>query len=79
MVHSIMPDLVHKPSSTQDQQIGRWGEELVYNYLNKEMNRPDSNITNVEWVQQEGEKGTPYEFIVTLRGKFTNRYWVVGR
>ena len=65
---SEFKDVVMKPTDTHDRQIGRWGEELVNKYLRDEMLRPQSGILDVKWLQADMEQGTPYEFIVTVKG-----------
>lgn len=47
------------------QQIGRTGEELVNNYLEKE--KATGNITSLNWVNKSKETGLPYDFIINGR------------
>jgi len=47
------------------QQIGRTGEELVNNYLEKE--KSIGNISSLNWVNKSKETGLPYDFIVNGR------------
>ena len=45
--------------------IGRWGEQLVYYHLIRLSEQPQSNIANVQWVNEEKETGLPYDLIIT--------------
>jgi hypothetical protein len=49
-----------------DVQVGRWGEALVHCYLSK---HPDifSGHWQVEWVNQELERGLPFDLVLTSR------------
>ena len=44
------------------QEVGRLGEEMVYEYLLKE--KAESRIANFEWVNLSSEKGRPYDFFI---------------
>ncbi|XP_061196696.1 uncharacterized protein LOC133204972 [Saccostrea echinata] len=43
------------------QEIGRWGEHLVHQYL-LEQQEGDRDIIEVKWCNKENEQGTPYDF-----------------
>lgn len=44
------------------QELGRKGEEMVNEFLNKE--KFNHKITSFEWVNQSSEKGRPYDFLI---------------
>ncbi|XP_062567288.1 uncharacterized protein LOC134229558 [Saccostrea cucullata] len=48
------------------QEIGRWGEHLVHQYL-LEQQEGDSDIIEVKWCNKEKEQGTPYDFELSRR------------
>jgi hypothetical protein len=47
------------------EDVGRWCEEFVYEYMTKQNN----NFTEVIWENKEGESGKPYDFKVKENGK----------
>lgn len=47
------------------EDVGRWCEEFVYEYMTKQKN----NFTEVIWENKEGESGKPYDFKVKENGK----------
>ena len=70
--HCDMKRLAYKQQqggTESDKAVGKWGEQYVHSYLQKEMLKSDSNVVNVEWLHGDQEIGTPYEFIVTIKGK----------
>ena len=44
--------------------IGKWGEQLVKNFLEKSQCQANSNITSVEHINSTSESGLPYDFII---------------
>lgn len=53
------------PSSLLDedkQQVGRLGEQLIYQYLLKKYARTDAKVV---WVNKEAETGKPYDLVIT--------------
>lgn len=44
--------------------VGRWGEEMANRVLGT--SRPD--LTDLNWVNQDGETGLPYDLIAQLDG-----------
>ena len=45
---------------------GRWGEELVYNYLLTLRESTDSKVVKAVWVNEERETGLPYDCEIHL-------------
>jgi hypothetical protein len=43
--------------------VGHWGEELVFKYLQAHVQDP---AFRVEWVNEAGERGEPYDIKITL-------------
>ena len=62
-----IPDSVIDPESNNyNLSTGRWGENLVFNYLLKEKLRSNSYIFSVVWVNELKESGRPFDFEVKL-------------
>jgi hypothetical protein len=51
---------------TDNQEIGRWGEHLVHQYLLSQQ-EVDPNMVNFKWCNKENEQGTPYDFEISYR------------
>ena len=58
------PVLDNKPDSSERVEIGRWCEELVYDYL---MASQDT-YSHIEWPNQNQESYKPYDFVVKRNG-----------
>ena len=57
-----LPSIMTSDSNNDDSFVGRWGEELVDRYLQKQRNL--GNILSYEWMNDGDEKGLPYDFVV---------------
>ena len=55
-------------TNNEDRLIGKCGEHLVNLHLIYMKQKSSGSIVNVEWIQEETELGTPYDFIVTIKG-----------
>ncbi|CAF1159144.1 unnamed protein product [Didymodactylos carnosus] len=68
-VNGICPDIVHHTNDDQscptksDWVTGRWGEELVYNYLKWKHRSQGKNI-HITWLNETSESGEPYDIII---------------
>ncbi|XP_069113795.1 uncharacterized protein [Argopecten irradians] len=56
-----LPETVTLESGAGTEEVGQWGESLVYYYL-LQMKDISSNIIQVTWKNQEKETGLPYDF-----------------
>ncbi|XP_056016364.1 uncharacterized protein LOC125663893 [Ostrea edulis] len=63
-VPDISLDLDQDESNLQE--IGRWGEHLVHQYLLRQQ-EVDPSIIEVKWCNKENEQGTPYDFELSHR------------
>lgn len=58
-----IPDsIIDQESKNNNQVTGRWGENLVFNYLLQQKVRSDSYIFSVVWVNEMQESGKPFDF-----------------
>ena len=60
----------HELSGSEDLVIGKLGEHIVNHYLQDCEAKSLYNIVKVEWIQEDMEHGTPYDFVVTIRGTY---------
>lgn len=58
------PAYAELPNATDRLVVGRWCEELIYNYF---MERP-TIFSAVNWLNQHGESGRPYDLTVVQNG-----------
>jgi hypothetical protein len=61
-----VPETVTLDAGSELPEIGRWGEDLVHEYLLQQQSR-DPSILRVHWANQEDETGLPYDFEVHRR------------
>ena len=58
-------------SSERDQEVGAWGEKLVFQYLLDKYEREAGESADgagrrhVHWVNKDGESGKPYDVVVS--------------
>lgn len=52
--------------STNLEDIGRWGEQLVFRHLKDKFK--DNNRTEIKWLNQDGGIGKGYDFSIVLNG-----------
>ena len=57
-----------RPSSEEERMIGKMGEFLVNIHLNNLKEAQPDTVIDVDWIQEDTEHGTPYDFILTLKG-----------
>ncbi|KAH9515759.1 hypothetical protein Btru_011923 [Bulinus truncatus] len=50
----------------QEKEIGLWGEQLVFNYL-QHQRESNSNMHSVIWVNATGEMGLPFDFEIVYK------------
>ena len=55
-------------TTSEDRLIGTIGERLVNQYL-KQQQELQPNIVSVDWKQEVVEQATPYDFVITEKGK----------
>lgn len=63
-IMEISPDM---EDSEINKQTGRWGEALVYNYLQQQSEKSGGSV-EVTWVNSAGETGNPYDIVMEKDG-----------
>eukprot|EP00466_Bigelowiella_natans_P019092 jgi/Bigna1/85631/estExt_fgenesh1_pg.C_50090 len=63
MLPKSLFQLLHQSGGnvSENMRLGRWGEERVYHHLVRELR---SSAAQVSWMNEEKEKGTPYDILV---------------
>lgn len=62
-----IPDsIIDQESKDYNSSTGRWGENLVFNYLLQQKIRSNSYIFSVVWVNEMKESGKPFDFEIKL-------------
>ena len=81
-----LPSSIMLSSQSSVQEIGNFGEELVYLYLQRQKeqgllqyNRQDDCTVSVDWANKEGESGQPFDIQVTfsLPGQLTSKSFYI--
>lgn len=69
----ILDSSMSKGSGPDNTEIGRWGESIVHQYLEKEKDE-NPNVSFIHWCNESEEQGLPYDFevgVVTEEEEFT--------
>ena len=64
--HLTIPANFELSESSDTGEIGRWGEQLVYDYL-LQQKASHGEICDVHWNNRDGESGKPFDFEVTCK------------
>ena len=61
-----LPTVLSSEETPLQQKVGLWGELLVKNYLEQQQS-VDGSVHGVRWMNENGERGKPYDFVVTVQ------------